>query len=620
MRSTTSPVPDPRGRYVAAPLTDPHPRRAPALIRSLSWPFAPVASVGLALLLASPALLTGFAGDDYFHKLVLTGNRSIAAVPDNPLQMFVWANGDSARGHAMMEVGMTGWWTNPRLVMAYFRPIAVMTHWLDYRLWPNTPWLMHLHSLLWFGVALLVLARFYRRLFDRPDMVWLPTLALFLYAVDDAHAMTLAWIANRNAILAFALGVPVLLLHDRAAHGERRARVAAALVLGLALLAGESALAVAGYLTAYALFLDRARRTRALLGLWPYAAVLGLWAGFYRVAGFGAHGSGLVIDPGADPLRFLLAAVVQRAPVMLAAQVGVPPSDGFEGYPLLAPWLQPAMIAWAWLIVIGFGLAIRPRLRADARARFCAVGSTLAALPVCAQFPHDRLLLFIGLGAVPLVAMLIADVLQPGTAPVPRITRLAGRACIGLHLVLAPLLLPLRVLAPLHGEVLVTRADHSIDESASVRDKTIVLMNPPLDAYAGYLPPTRVAQGRNRPRALRWLATAGSAVTVRRVDARTLRVRPALGFLALPSEIMQRDPRDRMPIGYRVRFSDLAIEVTALTADGRPAEILAQFDLPLEDGRYEFYEWRGLRYQPFAPPRIGQARVLPRVDFVSLLR
>src|SRR5262249_18698494 len=113
---------------------------------------------------------------------------------------------------------------------------------------------------------------------------------------------------------------------------------------------------------------------------------------------------------------------------------------------------------------------------------------------------------------------------------------------------------------------------------------------------------------------------AGSEVRVTRLDDRTLRVRPATGFLALPSELMQRDPRDRMPVGYQVHYSDLTIEVTALTQDGRPAEILARFDHPLEDPSYEFYEWRGLQFEPFVLPRIGSVLTLPRVDFTKLLR
>ena len=52
-------------------------------------------------------------------------------------------------------------------------------------------------------------------------------LALLMYAIDEAHAATVVWISNRNAVLAAALGFGALLLHDRAARdGDRRARVA----------------------------------------------------------------------------------------------------------------------------------------------------------------------------------------------------------------------------------------------------------------------------------------------------------------------------------------------------------------------------------------------------------
>ena len=241
-----------------------------------------------------------------------------------------------------MELGLTGWWTNPEMVMAFYRPISVATHWLDYRLWPHAPWLMHLHSLLWFGAALLLIGTLYRRVFGAADVpAFVPALALLLYAVDDSHAMTLAWIANRNAILALALGVAVLVLHDRGARdGDLRATIAAPLMLAVALLAGESALAVTGYLFAHALFIDA--RRRALLRLWPYATVVVLWSAFYRAAGYGARGSGLVVDPGSEPLRWLGFAL-ERVPVLIAAEVGLPPSDGWEAYPMLAPWLRGAI-------------------------------------------------------------------------------------------------------------------------------------------------------------------------------------------------------------------------------------------------------------------------------------
>jgi hypothetical protein len=590
----------------------------------LSKPTAPRTIVVLALLLTAPALTTGLTGDDYFQKLVLTGRGDIPAIPRDAGQLFVWASGDVARAHAMMEVGMTGWWTDPTMVMAYFRPLSVVTHHVDYRLWPDHPWLMHLHSLLWFALALVLLGHVYRRLLGPALAPSLPVLALLLYAVDDAHGMTIAWIANRNALVAFSLALPVLLLHDRAARdGDLRAARVAPVWLFIALLAGESALAVTGYLFAYALFLDPAPRATAMRRLLPYAAVAALWALAYRALGYGARGSGLVVDPGSEPLRFLSVAV-ERVPVLLAAQVGFPPSDAWEAYAVVRSWLPGLMMAIALLTLVIIACALWPKLRAQPTARFFATGSLLSALPVSAQFPHDRLLLFVGLGAAPLMAMLIADLFAPRASAAPTLLGVRGQRVVTwavavLHLGIAPLWLPLRVRAPLDVERMVSAADRSIDESPGVRAKTVVLMNPPVDAYAGYVPPMRAAQGRPRPRALRWLATGGSDVRVRRIDAQTLQVRPAHGFLALSSERMQRNPQNRMPLGYRVTFSDLSIEVTALTQDGRPAEVLARFEHPLEDPHYEFLRWQGKGFVPFALPTIGATVVLPRVDFTSLL-
>jgi hypothetical protein len=482
---------------------------------------------------------------------------------------------------------------------------------------------MHLHSLLWFGLGLLLLSRLYQRLLAQPSMPWLPALALFMYAVDDSHGMTLGWLANRNAILAFTLSLPVLLLHDRGVRdGDARARRVGPLALLIALLAGESALAITGYLFAYALCIDPSPHRQALRRLLPYAAVTAVWAIAYRALGYGARGSGLVVDPGSEPLRYL-AMAAERVPVLLVAQLGFPPADAWEAYPLLAPWLAPVMMAVVLLILLVLVLALLPTLRRWPAARFFGLGALLSALPVAAQFPHDRLLLFIGAGAMPLVALLLRDLFEPLADERPPLGRAGQRAvvygCAVLHLAIAPLLLPLRVRAALDGERMLTAADRSIDDSPAVRDKTVVLMNPPLDAFAGFLPPMRAAEGRSRPHGLRWLATGGSDVRIERIDLRTLRVRPTGGFLALPSERMQRNPKNRMPIGYTVRFSDLSIEITSLTPDGRPAEILARFERPLEDASYELYAWQEKRFVLFSPPKVGQAVLLPRVDFTHLL-
>jgi hypothetical protein len=289
---------------------------------------------------------------------------------------------------------------------------------------------------------------------------------------------------------------------------------------------------------------------------------------------------------------------------------------------VVAKWLPGAIMGHALGTIAVLALAFSPLFRASAEARFWALGALLACLPVAAQFPHDRLLLFVGVGAAPLVALFLARLWQMPPSARSAFGRAfetpLGWACVLLHLVVAPLWLPLRALAPADVTHLVASVDRAVGDAPGIEQKTVVLVNPPSD-YVGYVPTVRAAIGRARPAALRWLATGASAVTVERVDATTLRVRPDEGFLWLASERMQRSLAHPMPVGHEVDLGDPLIRVTQSLPDGRPAEILARFDAALEDPRYAFHAWSERGAHPFAPPAIGTSARLPQVNYLALL-
>jgi hypothetical protein len=602
----------------------------------LSRRYASGVIISVAMLLTASSLNTGLVADDFFHKLVLKGGSDVPGIPSDPLKLFVWASGDERTARSFMDTGMTGWWTDPSLVLAFWRPVTVLTHWLDYQLWPESPLLMHLHNLLWFALALVLLWNVYRRLVnvpvpnettadlsDKSSAQWAAALALLMFAWDDAHGLTVSWIANRNALVAFTIALLVLLLYHRARNkGCRASAIAAPLVFAIALQAGEIAIAICAYLFAYAIFLDQAGWKRGLIHLFPYVLIVLAWSGFYYVMGYGAHGSGLVIDPAREPGHYLLA-VLERLPILLLGQIAVPPTDLWEFYPTVGPFVPLMAIAWALLVLGAVALSIRPLIAREKTTRFWLCGGLLSAVPACAQFPHDRLLLFIGMGIMATLAQLIAafieraDWLASSLFSGRSVSIVAG-SLMFLHLVFGPLILPFRSRGPADINKIIARADSTIDDSPAVRQQSIILLNPPVDALAGYIPTMRAATGRNRPKHLRWLATGASQLTVQRVDERTLRVEPADGFLSLASERMQRDPRNVMNVGYTVAYPDLEIKVSRLTNDGRPAEILATFVHPLEDKRFEFLRWSPKGFVPFALPRVGQTVELEAVDLISL--
>jgi hypothetical protein len=184
-------------------------------------------------------------------------------------------------------------------------------------------------------------------------------------------------------------------------------------------------------------------------------------------------------------------------------------------------------------------------------------------------------------------------------------------------------MLPFRAQGVTTIDTLLRRADATIPATRDIADQTLVLINPPIDPFADYFPIYRAAARRPRPKHLRWLATGVSDLSIERVDAHTLRVRPAAGYLSSSSQLMLRSPRHPLALGEVVSLTGTTFEVTSLTADGRPAEVEVRFSVPLEDASLRFMQWGdppNHGYVPFVIPRPGQRVLVPAVDMLDVLR
>jgi hypothetical protein len=602
------------------------PRALELLQRALSRPGAAWAVALLAALLASSSLWLGLTADDHFHTIAVREHPGIAGVARAPWDLFSFAK-NPAINRELMEGGTFPWWTDPELVLQFLRPLSSLTLWFDRVVWPESALLMHLHSMAWFGLLLGAVYLVYRALGGAQQQV---VLALLLYAIDDARSMPIGWVAHRNALVALAPAFLALWAHHRwRAQGSLLFGVIAPLCLLLGLSGGESALQICGYLFAYALFVDGAPPLRRVLSLAPYASVVIGWRLIYNQLGYGALNSDIYIDPGREPWEFAQALVV-RLPVLLLSQFALPFADLWEVYPLFGSWLQPAVLLLSLLVLGALLWLFWPLLRADARLRFWALGSLLATIPVCGTHPEDRVLSATSLGGAALVAAfllalwerrLVLLVRAPGRErPRPRRAALAaGTGLVLIHLVLAPLLLPLRTLVIDQFEVLMERADPSIVQGAEAAHKTVVLLNPPIDFFAVYFPSFRAARGEALPEHFRWLATGESALKVARVDDHTLRLTPADGFLSSSSQRMFRRADRRFAPGEVVALSDVSFQVMEFTDDGRPAEVLARFEQPLESESMQWLRWGKRAYVPFDLPAVGQAVTIPAVDLAGTL-
>ncbi|MCA9539306.1 MAG: hypothetical protein KC620_10495 [Myxococcales bacterium] len=574
----------------------------------------PVFAALLAALLCAPALFTGWLHDDWVQQAMLRG-LDVALPHQRPLtHFFAFLEGDPAVTGALRDVGVMPWWTPLDLRLCFFRPVTVLTHLFDHAVAPGSPVLAHAHNLLWLALVVLLAARLFGRLLPTPAVAGLATL---MYAVDESHGMPAAWVANRNALIATALGLLTVWLHLRwRRDGRIAAAFAAPVMLALALLSAEGAIATTAWLFAFAVWLDAGPRRARLLSLVPYALVVIVWRAIYSALGYGANGSGFYIDPLREPLAFVGAMLV-RAPVLLADQFLTLPSTPVTFLE------QPGQIAAA-LFALGLLLTLARfawrRLRGDATAAFFATGLLLSVVPICAVFPANRVLWFVGFGGAGLVALLLRRLgvllLRPTEAPTPgRGARTLGRGLAALHLGLAALLLPANALSVAWMDrTLFDPCAADIPFAPELAEQTVVLINSH-ELCASYARFRRAVRGQPVPGHVRLLASRFADVDVLGVDAHTIELRPAGGFHAHPADRFLRRPTDSLPLGQIIDLPGLRVTVTAVDDAGVVTAIEARFDVPLTDPSLVWRVTRNNRLEPFTPPEPGAHIRVPAVLF-----
>jgi hypothetical protein len=529
----------------------------------------------LAGLLCAPSLFTGLATEDYVF-------RGATRVPLTWSTLNVFGGPESPAATVTdRSDGILPWLAPDDFHIAFWRPLSSLTHQLDYRILSSTPWLMHLESILLFVALVYVAARLYRRLFEAPGIAGLATL---FFALDDAHGHAVGWLANRNAILAGLFALLALVCHDRwRRDGWRPGAVLAPLAFALSLLSGELGLGALGYFVAHAFFLD-AKKHRYLACLPAFAVALA-WAFAHRTLGYGSRGSGLYIDPLREPLSFLYA-LPDRLGTLCLGQLALPPADVWTSLPdgprALLPILGLALLAGLmWLV-----------RRASAATRFCFWGGVAALIPVCATFPGDRLLILGGFGLFGAVASVVADAPRALLAPV-----------VAVHLVIAPLALPVRSLTMARYHTRVSALSQSAYAQVRAPDETLVLLTAPNYFDASLIWLLHVYDAGGRPSPLVALAGSRDAVEWRRVDPNTLEVRTPRGFLSEPLDRIYRSRSRPFAKGDRVRLPRVEVEVTEVLPSGEPRAATFRFIWPLDSEKLRFVELRGDRYVPVAAPQ-----------------
>lgn len=421
-------------------------RWARALVR-----FGVLGVMVLTAVLYLPTLRGGFMADDWLHRLALDQFKEIFT---DRLNLFGMIR-SSDEVAAFKHFGLAPWWASEELRINFFRPLPSMVHWLEYQLFGHDAAAAHLVSIAFYVLSVYLVSRVLARFL--PERSPAHVLAVLIFALDDAHALNIAWIANRNETIGGSLVLLSLLAFQRYREGRGRHHAPlSVLAYALALLSKESALVLPLFVLAHVLVFPappaRAPGSDEAAAAAPSVGV-GLWArlrphllfiivlGAVSVAflglyfGFG-HGANSVYyinplrNPGLWAAQFFRSGFFHAVILATGVPLHVLSSAPVHDYPLAAVALGAVTLAfwylgWRWL-------------RHDRPLRFFLLTMVAGQVIVTTSFPDPRNLFLPSIGFAYMAARVIEEAWRRRESM--RMARWAFGVVLGLHLLLAPIL------------------------------------------------------------------------------------------------------------------------------------------------------------------------------------
>jgi hypothetical protein len=568
----------------------------------------------IAILLYAPFLFSGFFQDDYGFRVQFSlgvPEEARKAMRNSPLNLYALSWDSSTRFRIGQERGFLPWWASDQIKTNFFRPLSSLTLAFDYSLWPDTPLLLHAHSLLWFCLLIVLAYQLYQSISGSAVVAGI---SILLLVVDDVFAGPAGWISNRHAVIAMVFCVLCVWLYHRGVSRQKRPYIAGAYgVYGLALLASEMGLVTFAYLFAYLLVLDRGKWLDRVKRIIPFVLITVVWRLAYAALGYGATGTLLYIDPILNSVDFVTQAL-SRYPLLLFSAMGLPVAD------LLLAFSPQALAVTAAFSLIPLGLlavTAYPVLKAHRTSAFWVIGLLCAVVPLVSGIPQNRNLGLVSLGVMGLAGQLLVDVATnrrsgPLTTFQLVLLRLAMPLLLILYLVVSPIVVmtnpaSTRTMAEDQAQV----ADFGSDPELS--QQHLYVINPPGTMI--YIPGLfeRLLTDEPFPASINYLSSGFTPVHIKRVDTRTIVVTPEGGYTPLPGPIVDDatgmvthvhlenvfraldmnlyNPRNPIQVGQVVALSEVTVEVTKMTGDGRIAQAAFTFAYPLEDKRYVWLLW-----------------------------
>jgi hypothetical protein len=527
----------------------------------------------------------------------------------------------------MKNYGILPWWTSDNKRLCLWRPVTAFTHWLDYRLFPDSPMLMHAHNIAWFAAIVFLVTVIYRKLMGT---VWVAGFAALLYLLDSNTYFPVAYVANRGFMLSLFFGLLCLYEHHQWRSAKSRSALAlSVLFLALSLLTDEGGASTFAFILAYAMVLEPGSFRNRTLTVLPSVLVIVVWRTIYESLGFGLRNCELYIDPAHEPLSFARE-VIPRAMVLLGGQLtGVAPDVLIAVNPLL----QPKVTAFFCVTAVAALVVFLPWVRRDKTAAFWFAVMMLTAIPAATVMPMSKNLGFVAVGAYGLIASFVAGLIT-------RLNRLPEcLACRILAWIACVLLILIHVPGAIAGRVVTVKTIAFVSDAMNrlgdigdwpnIENENVIVVNPPAVVALASAPFYKAYHPQPLPRTLRVLVPGLTSFDVQRIDDKTLvfqsqspdiffcdDVGPISGrYLCRTFNLLMGKPKYKK--GDRYDLYGLTVEVLEVDASGLPSRVAFRFDTSLDSPDFHWLRFDREKalvfsqaYQPFKIPAIGQSVTL----------
>jgi hypothetical protein len=570
-------------------------------MRGARWLFR--AALALAVLVHLPALAAPFLLDDIAQTSMAEG-RYVA--PRSAIDLYDYI--DDQDRPALLDRGIIPWWTDPALVVRFFRPLSSVLLWADHHVFGPHPLWHHLHSLGWWAVATLGVHTLLRRVLrSRPAM-----LGTVAFALAPAHAVPLVWLANRDVLVSTALGCWALVAYVRWRDARQPRDAARSLVLfALAVLAGEYGLSFAGYVLAIELTRRRESWVRRALGLAVFLLPAAAYVTLHVALGYDARGAGFYRNPLHDFGTYAHGVPRRLAILLGAAWFGVD-----ESWTASSGWALAALgLGTAGLLAVPVARVLRAAGDDDRRRiLWMLAGSVLSLGPVLAVEASRRLLGVSMIGVCGVTGVLLDGAWFPA-APPPRrgLAELTGLVALALgfaQLVRAPIETVAVLRASTRGaQVVASRGAWLQEHVGGATRSTVVVLRADSSETALWGP---LVLRDKAPDRWRVLSFASGRLLLLRTGARSIELvqsdRPI--FNVGPDDLFRG--AGSVQIGDSVELPGFKATVLQVDDQQRPKRVRFELDRDLDDASLQWITegHEGFREEP--PPPVGYGTpVLP---------